>query len=1009
MPRTLVRIALFCLAGLILYWVQMPSGDRGIGPVEVEEALTLVIGGPEGGAPTDVQTTTGEPLSEPLTDAASPAVDRPRQSAVGDEVSGGGPARVRSELVQLDRTPGPRPVAYRLDLRVDPSAEVFGGHVEIDLILAVERTEIRLNGEGLGALSAFVRDQTGARVDARYREEEGGIAVLELARPVAAGPVTLRIDYTADFAAGPEGLFRFTDDGRAYALTQFEPIAARRAFPGFDWPRHKTPFSLTLHVPEGLTAIANMPRLSEGGAGGPPAEQGWRTVRFRATPPLPTYLVAFAVGPYEVIKAAAVPPTDLRAAPVPIRGVATAGETGHLTYALEATPGLVTAFESYFAESHPFPKIDLVAVPHFRARGMENPGAIVYHQSVTTVDAQSPLPLRRRFFEGHARHLARQWFGNLVTPVSWSDVWLNEAFAVWAARKVLHRHLKDAPDFARMEFDRATQRQAYAVMGGDSRTAARPVYQPISSVGDIAAAFDPAVSQKGAALLAMAERHLGAEKFRSGVRTYLTRHRGGTADTAAFLGALAGAANDDALASSLWSFLRQPGLPALKVSTVCPPGGGVNVTLAQSPYRPLRQPVADDAAPQVPPEAEATVPESALDPGGAAAQERPDPQQVPQQAEATWEVPVCVAFLGADGGRERQCMLLRRQTQTFYARKSGCPKAVHPDPGGAGYYRWSMDTTDWQALASAFTRLTPAEALSFASNLSAALRSGTLSLADYLRLIGPVAAHPAADVATTPLADIAFLLRHLPDGKARDLITARARALYDARLGKQFESGKGARTLRRALLSFYLLALGDDAVTARLADEGRGMLEALAEGTPGALLAPDADLALLAAVRADDGAGGALIDRLGTLEPGEKAAALRALTQSGRPYVATRLLAEDVAGSLSVPDLMGVLEDLMENPATRPPAADWLQENVDRLATGLPDGRRREVIVLPSGYCSAEGRAAARALFEPRAAAIENGARTLAATLEEIDVCVALKAALTEQVRQMVSPEVPES
>jgi alanyl aminopeptidase len=92
------------------------------------------------------------------------------------------------------------------------------------------------------------------------------------------------------------GVFALQDGGAWYAMTQFEAVSARRAFPCFDEPGFKTPWQLTLQVPQDLIAVSNTQIESE-----TPGTDGLKTVRFAETRPLPSYLVAFAVGPWEFV------------------------------------------------------------------------------------------------------------------------------------------------------------------------------------------------------------------------------------------------------------------------------------------------------------------------------------------------------------------------------------------------------------------------------------------------------------------------------------------------------------------------------------------------------------------------------------------------------------------------------------------------------------------------------------------------------------------------------------
>ncbi|HZI16089.1 MAG TPA: M1 family peptidase, partial [Myxococcus sp.] len=184
-----------------------------------------------------------------------------------------------------------RPVRQAVTLELDPRQETFRGTVDVELSLPEPTRVLWLHGEELevkGAAFTVGAEREGATV-----LPLGGMLAVLPRRPLGPGTVFLRMEYTGRaIAREGSGVFREEEAGRWYAMTQFQAQHARRAFPCFDEPSFKIPWQLTLRVPEADAAFSNMPvEAEERGA------DGWKTVRFRATPPLPTYLVAFAVGP----------------------------------------------------------------------------------------------------------------------------------------------------------------------------------------------------------------------------------------------------------------------------------------------------------------------------------------------------------------------------------------------------------------------------------------------------------------------------------------------------------------------------------------------------------------------------------------------------------------------------------------------------------------------------------------------------------------------------------------
>ena len=278
------------------------------------------------------------------------------------------------------------PLAYRLELEVLPDQKEFSGTTEIDIEVAAPTPVIYLHGNGLVVTSATYTSavgasQNGARQAGRYKQlDPTGVAALDFATPVPAGRGTLHIQYSAPLGKVGEGLYRSDVAGESYAFTQFQPIDARRMFPGFDEPGYKTPFDIAVTTHAANVVIGNTPIRSE-----QPTGAGLKRVDFMTTLPLPTYLIALAVGPLDVVDGPAIPPNAIRDRPLPLRGVATRGKGPKLKYALDNTAAIVNYLEAYFDVPFPYPKLDLIASPE-AGGGMENAGAIFYGDTRLLLD-----------------------------------------------------------------------------------------------------------------------------------------------------------------------------------------------------------------------------------------------------------------------------------------------------------------------------------------------------------------------------------------------------------------------------------------------------------------------------------------------------------------------------------------------------------------------------------------------------------------------------------------------
>ncbi|HZJ62055.1 MAG TPA: M1 family metallopeptidase, partial [Kofleriaceae bacterium] len=457
---------------------------------------------------------------------------------------------------------------------------------------------------------------------------------LELRAPRAleAGAWTLAIDYAGEFdQLNTTGAFRQTVGDASYVYTQFEAVYARRAFPCFDEPDNKVPWKLTLDVPKQLAAVTNTPQAGETALDG-----GKKRVEFSVTRPLPSYLVAFGVGPFDFVDA------GKTRRGTPVRIVTLAHRAADAAYAARTSARIIDLLEDYFGMPYPYEKMDMLTIPLTVGFGaMENAGLITYTETSLLFDDTKASKERHLRWIGVASHeLAHQWFGDLVTMAYWDDIWLNEGFASWMGRKIV------AQFEPAWHEDQAALNTRDSALDNDSLVTARQIRQPIVKQDDIFTAFDRITYDKGASVLNMFESYLGTEVFQRGIREHMAAHAYGNATSTDLFAAISKAAGKD-VGPAFATFVEQAGTPEITATATCE-GGKASVALAQQRY--------------VPPGA-GTPP-----------------------ATKPWIVPICVAY-DKGGKRAEACTLLDQPTGSIALDAAACPRWMMPNVNGRGYYR----------------------------------------------------------------------------------------------------------------------------------------------------------------------------------------------------------------------------------------------------------------------------------------------------------------------------------
>lgn len=356
-------------------------------------------------------------------------------------------------------------------------------------------------------------------------------------------------------AGTPLTVYRDAADGAEYCYTLVVPADAHRLYPCFDQPDLKATFDVSLRIPKEWSAIGN------GAATAAEAGEAERLWTFGTTKPLPTYLAAFACGPFARIES-----------PLPaIPGIAP-GSTLRTWFRESERKNLdeptllrmhgegLQWLCGYFGEPYPFDKLDIVLLPGFPYGGMEHAGAIFYREKALSFDHEPTAGELARRSALVYHELSHQWFGNLVTMRWFDDLWLKEGFATFVAHEAMA--VLEPEKKAWLRFLQRVKPRAYEV---DATPGTVPVFQELANLADAKSAYGPIVYNKAPAVLRELDDRLGSATFRDGVHRFLAKHRFGNASWRDLADALQQAAKSDL---SRWSerWLLSPSLPRVRVA-----------------------------------------------------------------------------------------------------------------------------------------------------------------------------------------------------------------------------------------------------------------------------------------------------------------------------------------------------------------------------------------------------------------------------------------------------------
>ena len=500
-PPVAVAVGVFVIAAACT------PGDS-LDSVTTATATETTVASPATTAPT----TTGSPATTEAPTTTAPEVEVPARSSA--ELGGGGDVLFPG-LGNL----GHDAQHYRIEL--DLTGDELAATTTIELVATEALDTFHLDLVGMTVDTITVDG-----VDAPFERAERELIIFPSA-PLAAGDefevVVVYRGTPAPLAdaAGPFALGWQTRPWGTFVAS--EPTGAATWFPGNDHPTDKATFEIDITVPDGVAAAA--PGRLVATDPGP----GDSTVyRWASDHPMATYLVSVATGPFTITSDPGPGGVEIRHAVLTSREVELLADLGSTIPILD---WMTDRFGPY-----PFDTYGVLTIPDDIPFALENQTLSLF--GADFIDFGGDFADQIEVHE-----LAHHWFGNLVSPAQWTDIWLNEGFATWA--EYAWAEEQGFGDFDEL----ATEAPFFGDMG------------PLREVTP-ATLFDAKVYFRGGLGVEALRRTIGDAVFDQIVQAWLTRHADSAATTDDFLAIVDEIGGEEA-GTVMRSWIDDPEMPQL--------------------------------------------------------------------------------------------------------------------------------------------------------------------------------------------------------------------------------------------------------------------------------------------------------------------------------------------------------------------------------------------------------------------------------------------------------------
>jgi aminopeptidase N len=333
---------------------------------------------------------------------------------------------------------------------------------------------------------------------------------LRLRRAGGGDQAVLVAEAEAGYSQEGRGLSRFTDpaDGAGYVMASCYPDCGPELFCCFDQPDLTATFRFAVRLPDGWESVAN----------GQLARRDGDVCTFTPVGGMRPFELTFCAGPF------------------PEAAITQAGSTEvtvrHRRSLLGQPPvaclpefagyarGAITWYADNLGVPCPYPGYDIVFMPDLAATALSVPGLMVVNERLLARAAGADEAADQRDAMICAHEVAHLWFGCMVGPRWWDDVWLDEAIATYLSYAALAAITGASESLSWAGFAYTHKAEAYKA---DDLPSRQPVSSPVTTAGQGRDKPFGILYAKGAAVIRSLAALIGEDALRRGLSDYLSR------------------------------------------------------------------------------------------------------------------------------------------------------------------------------------------------------------------------------------------------------------------------------------------------------------------------------------------------------------------------------------------------------------------------------------------------------------------------------------------------------